>query len=631
MSAQSQPETLSFQTEVAQLLQLVTHSLYSNREIFLRELISNASDAADKLRFEALTDAALYEDNPDLKIWIDFDKNARTITVRDNGIGMSREEVISNLGTIAKSGTREFIKRLTGDQTKDMSLIGQFGVGFYSAFVVADKVVVKTRRAGMKADQGVLWESTGQGEYTIENINHPKRGTEVILHIREDADEFLDFWRLRNIITKYSDHILLPIVMQKPVEAEAEKEGKAAEEEVVNRATALWTLPKNKIKDEEYKELYKHISHDFEDPLAWSHNKVEGKLEYTSLLYLPAHAPFDMWNRERPKGLKLYVKRVFIMDDAEQLLPMYLRFIKGIVDSNDLPLNVSREILQNNQIIESMRSGCVKRALDMLEGLDAEQYKKFWKEFGTVLKEGPGEDYANRDRIAKLLRFASTHQDNQEQIVSLEDYVKRMKPDQKKIYFVTADTYNAARNSPHLEIFRKKQIEVLLLYDRVDEWLVAHLTEFEGKPLQSVSKADIDIGGMEDAKEKEAEKQTSEEFTNVVEHMKKVLGERVKDVRVTHRLTDSPSCLVSDENEMSIHLQNMLKAAGQAIPATKPILEINPEHAILQKIKDDQDEARFAEWTQVLFNQAQLAQGTQLDDPATFIKQLNGLLVQLMK
>jgi molecular chaperone HtpG len=629
MPAKAQPETLGFQAEVKELLYLVTHSLYSNKEIFLRELISNASDAADKLRFESLNDSALFENDPDLKIWIDVDKEAKTVTVRDNGIGMSREEAIANLGTIAKSGTREFLKRLTGDQAKDANLIGQFGVGFYSSFVVADKVTVKTRRAGMKADQGVLWESSGEGEYTLENINRPERGTEVILHLREDAIEFLDDWRLRNIITKYSDHILLPIMMKKTEEVEGEKK---EVEEMVNRATALWTLPKNKISNEEYDALYKHISHDFENPLTWSHNRVEGKLEYISLLYIPAHAPFDLWNRERPRGLKLYVRRVFIMDDAEQLLPMYLRFVKGIVDSNDLPLNVSREILQSSQVIDQIRSACVKRVLDMLETMatqDSEKYQKFWKEFGNVLKEGPGEDFVHKDQIAKLLRFSSTHASGEEQSVSLVDYVSRMKSDQKKIYYVTADSYNAAKNSPYLEIFRKKEVEVLLLYDRVDEWLVAHLREFDGKPLQSVAKCDLEFDAPNEEK-KEEEKKVTGEFEGVLKHMKDVLGGDVKEVRVTYRLIDSPACLVTAEDEMSLHLQNLLKSAGQAVPMSQPILEVNPEHPILKRIKEESDDERFAKWTKVLFYQSQLAQGTALDDPTKFVKSLNELLIDLM-
>ena len=631
MPVKTQQETRSFQTEVNKLMHLVTHSLYSNKEIFLRELISNASDAADKLRFEALNDTALFESDPDLKILVDFDKDKRTITVRDNGIGLSREDAVENLGTIAKSGTSDFLAKLTGDQAKDSHLIGQFGVGFYSAFVVADKVIVKTRRAGMNADQGVQWESGGEGKFTVKNINRKLRGTEVILHLKKEEDEFLDDSRLRNIIRKYSDHILLPIIMQKTAIEEKKGEKKKVDIEVVNRATALWTLPKSKIKDEEYKELYKHISHDFEDPLLWSHNKVEGKLEYISLLYIPARAPFDLWNRDAQRGLKLYVQRVFIMDDAEQLLPMYLRFMRGIVDSSDLPLNVSREILQNSKTIDSIRSSCVKRILSMLKSLakdDTEKYQKFWQQFGNVLKEGPAEDFANKERIAKLLRFASTHHDNETQTVSLDDYVSRMKKDQDKIYYVTADKFTAAKNSPHSEIFRKKGIEVLLLTDRVDEWLVGHLTEFAGKQLQSVAKGDVDVGKKDEKEKKKADK-TAKEMDGVIKQIKGVLGEKVKDVRTTHRLTDSPACLVADENEMSIHLQNMLKASGQDAPSTKPIFEINPEHPIIAKLKDVQDEERFGEWSTILFDQAKLAEGGQLDDPVGFVKQLNKLLLEL--
>jgi molecular chaperone HtpG len=633
-----QQETLSFQTEVKQLLHLVTHSLYSNKEIFLRELISNASDAADKLRFEALGDTALYGDDSELKIWIDFDKEQRTITVRDNGIGMSREEVIENLGTIAKSGTREFISRLSGDQAKDANLIGQFGVGFYSAFVVADKVIVKTRRAGMQQDQGVYWESAGEGDYIVKNVTKAERGTEVTLHLRADEDEFLDAWRLRGIVTKYSDHILLPILMKKPEAfiGDEQKEPKKAEpqEEVINKATALWTLPKSSIKEEEYKELYKHISHDFEEPLIWSHNKVEGKLEYISLLYVPSRPPYDLWNRERKHGLKLYIHRVFIMDDAEQLLPNYLRFVRGIVDSNDLPLNVSREILQSSHVIDSIRSGCVKRILDMLEDTaksDTEKYQKFWLAFGQVLKEGPGEDFANRERIAQLLRFSSTHTDNADQTVSLQAYVDRMVEGQDKIYYVTADSFVAAKNSPHLEIFRKKSIEVLLLYDRVDEWLASHLTEFSGKSLQSVAKGNIDIGGVKGDTEPAAPKHSEGDFASVIQQIKTVLGDKVKEVRLSDRLTDSPVCLVTDEQDMSIHLQNMLKAAGQNFPTSKPILEINPEHALIAKLQTESDEERFAEWTRILFDQAQLTQGTSLEDPTGFVKRLNTLLIELAK
>jgi molecular chaperone HtpG len=627
-------ETLSFQAEVKQLLHLVTHSLYSNKEIFLRELISNSSDAADKLRFAALSDPALYENDASLKIWVDFDDKTRTITVKDNGIGMSRDEVVANLGTIAKSGTRAFLESLTGDQARDAKFIGQFGVGFYSAFVVSDKVTVRSRRAGMLVDQGVLWESTGEGEYTIENIEKLDRGTEVILHLKKDEDELLSSWRLRNIITKYSDHILLPIVMKQEVnveEGEEKNETPKIEEIVVNSAKALWMLPKKDIKDEDYIELYKHLSHDFEAPLLWSHNKVEGKLDYATLLYIPAHAPFDLFNREFQHGLKLYVQRVFIMDDAKQLLPMYLRFVRGVVDSSDLPLNVSRELLQSSKVIESIKAGVINRTLEMLEKIakdDAEKYKKFWQEFGLVLKEGMVEDFANKERLAKLLRFATTKDDNSDQIVSLDDYLARVLQDQDKIYYITADTFNAAKNSPHLEVFRKKGIEVLLLSDRIDEWVVTHLTEYAGKKLQSVAKGELDLGKLEDAKEKEEQKKEIDEFSSLIEHAKKVLGDKAKDVRLTTRLTDSPACLVvADELAMSGHLQRLMKAAGQEVSVAKPILELNPEHRLIQKLKDEANDERFAKWVKVLFAQAFLAEGGHLDNPAEFVKDLNELLL----
>jgi molecular chaperone HtpG len=627
MSTQKQQETLSFQAEVKQLLHLVTHSLYSNKEIFLRELVSNASDAADKLRFEALSDSALFGNDPDLKIFIDFDKDARTITIRDNGIGMSREEVIQNLGTIAKSGTREFLNKLTSAQSKDSHLIGQFGVGFYSSFVVADKVIVKTRRAGMQKNQGVYWESDGQGQFIIENIDKWDRGTEVTLHLKKEEDEFLDDWRLRNIITKYSDHILLPIIMKQPQLGE-KKEGEAEviEEVTVNKATALWTLPKNQISNEEYENLYKHVSHDFEPPLVWSHNKVEGKLEYTSLLYIPSRAPFDLFNRDHAKGLKLYVRRVFIMDDAEQLLPSYLRFVRGIVDSNDLPLNVSRELLQNNHVIESIRSACTKRVLEMLEKMsndDPEKYKKFLASFGQVLKEGPAEDFANREKIAKLLRFSSSHENNPEPNVSLDEYIGRMKEGQDKIYYVIADTFQAAKNSPHLEIFRKKGIEVLLLTDKVDEWWVGHMNEYAGKKLQSGAKGDLEF----DKQDEEENKELAQEYGDVIQRIKDALADRVKEVRVTHRLTDSPACLVTDENEMSAHLQRILQASGQNIPGTKPILEINPNHPFITNLKTAQDD-EVKNWSSILFDQALLAEGGQLEDPGSFVKRINQLLMQ---
>jgi molecular chaperone HtpG len=621
-------ETLGFQAEVKQLLQLMIHSLYSNKEIFLRELISNASDAADKLRFEALSDPALFENDSDLKIRVSFDKQARTITISDNGIGMNRDEVINNIGTIAKSGTREFFQSLTGDQAKDANLIGQFGVGFYSSFIVADKVTLVTRRAGVGAEHGVRWESGGEGDYTLETVEKPSRGTEITLHLREGEDEFLSDWKLKSIIRKYSDHIVLPIVMKKTEWKDGE-EVPTDEDETVNKASALWARSKNDITEDEYKEFYKHVSHDFQEPLAWSHNRVEGKQEYISLLYIPSRAPFDLYDREQRHGIKLYVRRVFIMDDAEQLMPQYLRFVRGIIDSADLPLNVSREILQSSRDIDAIKAGSVKKVLGLLEDMadnEPEKYADFWKEFGRVMKEGPGEDYANRDKIAGLLRFASTHADNEEQTVSLKQYVERMKDGQEKIYYITADSFAAAKHSPHLEIFRKKGIEVLLLSDRVDEWLVSHLPEFEGKKLQSVAKGDLDLGKLEDEAEKEQQKKVEDEYKSLVERIQKTLGETVKEVRITHRLTDSPACLVSGENEMSGNLERLLKAAGQKTPDLKPVLEINPQHRIVQKLNDEPDESRFSDWTRLLFDQALLAEGGQLDDPASFVRRMNSLL-----
>jgi molecular chaperone HtpG len=631
-------QTLGFQTEVKQLLHLMIHSLYSNKEIFLRELISNASDAADKLRFAALSDSKLYEDDSELKVRVSFDKTARTITISDNGIGMTQQEVIDHLGTIAKSGTREFLTALTGDQAKDTRLIGQFGVGFYSAFIVADKVTVNTRRAGAPANEGVCWESQGEGEFTIETIEKATRGTEIILHLRADEDEFLNDWRLRSVINKYSDHINLPVQMlkQKPAEDKDKPatEAKVASEEfeTVNSATALWTLPRSEISDDQYREFYKHVAHDFEDPLTWGHNKVEGKQEYTTLLYIPARAPFDLYQQEHKRGLKLYVRRVFIMDDAEQFLPRYLRFVKGIVDSNDLPLNISREILQQNRQVEAIRSATSKRVLSMLEKLvedDKEKYTKFWQEFGPSLKEGPAEDVANREQIAKLLRFASTHNDNATQDVSLMDYVARMKPEQKKIYYIVADTFTAAKHSPHLEIFRKKGIEVLLLSDRVDEWLVSHLTEFDGKSLQSVAKGTLDIEDVADEKTKEENKKLEDEFVDIVKKVKEALGEKVKEVRTTQRLTDSPACLVSEEHGISAHMERLLKSAGQMFPTSKPILELNPKHPIIVKLKAESDQTRFGEWSNILFEQSLLAEGGQLEDPAGFVGRLNRLFLEL--
>ncbi|MDR2241056.1 MAG: molecular chaperone HtpG [Zoogloeaceae bacterium] len=622
-------ETLGFQAEVKQLLQLMIHSLYSNREIFLRELISNASDACDKLRFEALHNAGLFESDPDLKITVGYDKAARTLTIADNGIGMSREEAVNNLGTIAKSGTREFFQMLTGDQQKDAHLIGQFGVGFYSSFIVADRVTVLTRRAGLAASQGVRWESEGAGEFSVEMVDRPSRGTEITLHLKEGEDDLLSGWKLREILRKYSDHIVQPIVMKR----EEWKDGAQVvtdEDETVNQASALWARPKAGISDEQYKEFYKHVGHDFEPPLAWLHARVEGRQDYTQLLYIPAHAPFDLWDRQQRHGVKLYVRRVFIMDDAEQLLPVYLRFVRGVVDSNDLPLNVSREILQESRDIEAIRAGCTKKVLGLLEDLAEnrkDDYVTFWREFGRALKEGVGEDTANRDKIAGLLRFASTHLDTEAESVSLADYLGRMKEGQNKIYYVTADGFTAARHSPHLEIFRKKGIEVLLLSDRVDEWMLGYLTEFEGKPLQSVAKGGLDLGKLEDEAEKQAQEAQAGAFGELAGKIKTALGERVKDVRVTHRLTDSPACLVADEHDLGGNLARLLKAAGQDVPVSKPILEINPEHPVVRRLKDE--ERRFDDWSAVLFDQALLAEGGQLEDPAGFVKRINALMLEM--
>lgn len=629
MSESATKETLQFQTEVNQLLKLMIHSLYSNKEIFLRELISNASDAADKLRFEALTDDTLYGGDSDLKIRIRFDKEARTITVSDNGIGMSRNEVIDNLGTIAKSGTQQFLNSLTGDQAKDANLIGQFGVGFYSTFIIADKVTVITRRAGVEPAHGVCWESAGEANYSLETVAKATRGTDVILHLREGEEEFLESFRLKTIIRKYSDHISLPIVMA----TEADGEEGEPKEETVNRASALWARSKRDITEAEYHEFYKHIGHDWENPLAYVHNQVEGKNSYTSLLYIPNHAPFDLWDRERRQGIKLYVRRVFIADDSEHLMPPYLRFVRGVVDSDDLPLNVSREILQQNKVIDTIRSASVKRILGLLEEMaekEPEKYITFWNAFGRVMKEGPGEDYANREQIAKLLRFASTHNDNDVQNVSFADYMGRMKEGQEKIYFITADSYAAAKNSPHIEIFRKKGIEVLLLIDRVDEWLTSHLSEFEGKKLQSIAKGDLDLGKLEDEQEKESKKKVADENKDLLARIQEVLGsDTVKEVRVTHRLTTSPACLVVSEHEMSTHLERLLKEAGQAAPSIKPILEINPDHPLVSKFKDEHDAERFSDWAKLLFDQALLSEGGQLDDPGAFVRRLNDLLLRM--
>ena len=633
MTETSTKETHGFQAEVKQLLNLMIHSLYSNKEIFLRELISNASDAADRLRFEALTDKALMENDAELKIRVAFDPKARTITVSDNGIGMSRDEVIANIGTLAKSGTREFLNNLTGDQAKDANLIGQFGVGFYSAFVVADKVTVVTRRAGLAKEHGVRWESDGGGDYTLEVVDQETRGTEVTLHLRDGEDDLANANRLRTIIRKYSDHITVPIVMK---EEEWDKNNSVyrttGKDETVNQASALWARSKSEITEEQYHEFYKHVAHDFEAPLAYSHNKIEGLKEYTQLLYIPARAPFDLWEREHRRGVKLYVRRVFIMDDAEQLLPVYLRFVRGVIDSADLPLNVSREILQESKDIEAMRAGNVKRVLSMIEDLaenDKEKFTTFWKEFGRVIKEGVVEDYANRERIAKILRFASTHTDTDTQDVSLADYITRMKPEQEKIYFVTAETFAAAKNSPHLEVFRKKGVEVLLMADRVDEWVMQHFTEFEGKQLQSVAKGRLELGKLEDEEEKKAQEKEEGESKPLLVRIGKSLGDTVKDVRVTLRLTDSPACLVADDHDIGANLQRMLKAAGQNVPDSKPILEINPHHPLVLRLKDEADETRFSDLAKVLFDQSLLAEGGRLEDPAGFVKRLNQLMLAL--
>ena len=628
-------ETRGFQAEVRQLLNLMIHSLYSNKEIFLRELISNASDACDKLRFEALTNAQLFESDSDLRIRVSYDPKARTVTVSDNGIGMSRDEVVQNIGTIAKSGTREFFESLTGDQSRDARLIGQFGVGFYSSFIVADRVTLTTRRAGLPAAEGVRWESDGAGEYTVEAVERAERGTEVTLHLREGEDELLNGDRLRDIVRKYSDHILLPIVMK---EEEWDKDNRVyrttGKDETVNQASALWARPRNEITEEQYQEFYKHVSHDFEAPLAWAHARVEGRKEFIQLLYIPARAPFDLWDREHRRGIKLYVRRVFIMDDAEHLMPAYLRFVRGVIDSNDLPLNVSREILQESKDVETIRTGSVRRVLSLLEDLaekQQEKYATFWKEFGRVFKEGTGEDSANRERIAKLLRFASTHADGEEQNVGLADYVSRMKPGQEKIYYVTADSFSAARASPHLEVFRKKGVEVLLLSDRVDEWVVSHLTEFDGKALQSVARGRLELGSLEDEAEKKEQEKEAGELKDLTERTKKALAERVKEVRVTLRLTESPACLVADEHDLSANLQRMLKAAGQKTPAAKPIMELNPRHPLVQRLNEETEDGRFGDLAQVLFDQALLAEGGNLEDPAGFVKRLNQLMLSMSK
>ncbi|WP_445179240.1 molecular chaperone HtpG [Pseudomonas sp. McL0111] len=632
MSVETQKETLGFQTEVKQLLHLMIHSLYSNKEIFLRELISNASDAVDKLRFEALAKPELLEGGADLKIRVSFDKDAKTVTLEDNGIGMNRDDVIAHLGTIAKSGTADFMKNLSGDQKKDSHLIGQFGVGFYSAFIVADQVDVYSRRAGTPASEGVHWSSKGEGEFEVANIDKPERGTRIVLHLKAAEDEFADGWRLRNIIKKYSDHIALPIELPKEVTAAEGEEPAAVEWETVNRASALWTRPRTEVKDEEYQEFYKHIAHDFENPLAWSHNKVEGKLEYSSLLYVPARAPFDLYQREAPKGLKLYVQRVFVMDQAESFLPLYLRFIKGVVDSNDLSLNVSREILQKDPIIDSMKSALTKRVLDMLEKLaknEPEQYKGFWKNFGQVMKEGPAEDFSNKEKIAGLLRFASTNGDDGEQIVGLADYLARAKEGQDKIYYLTGETYAQVKNSPHLEVFRKKGIEVLLLTDRIDEWLMSYLSEFDGKSFVDVARGDLDLGNLDSEEDKKAAEEVAKSKEGLVERLKAALGDSVAEVRVSHRLTDSPAILAIGEQDLGLQMRQILEASGQKVPDSKPIFEFNPAHPLIEKLDGEQSEERFGDLSHILFDQAALAAGDSLKDPAAYVRRLNKLLVEL--
>ncbi|MFQ3188492.1 MAG: molecular chaperone HtpG [Gammaproteobacteria bacterium] len=632
MSVTANAETRGFETEVNQLLDLMIHSLYSNKEIFLRELISNASDACDKLRFTAVSDASLYEDDIELKVKVSFDKEQGTITISDNGIGMSRDEVIENIGTIAKSGTKAFLASITGDQKRDANLIGQFGVGFYSSFIVADEVTLRTRKAADATENGVEWISKGKGEYDIKSVDKATRGTEIVLKLREGEDEFLNDWKLRSIITSYSDHIDFPVMMDKTTEPTEEGGESVIEEETVNRASALWTRAKSDIKDEEYKEFYKHVAHDYEDPIDWSHNRVEGTNEYTSLLYIPARAPFDLYDRETRNGIKLYVKRVFILEDNEQLMPRYLRFVRGLIDSNDLPLNVSREILQGSKVIDSIRTGSVKKVLGMLEKVaknDPEKYQKLWTEFGKALKEGPAEDATNREKIAKLLRFATTHNDSDDQTTSFDDYISRMQDGQDKIYFIAADSHSAAKNSPHLEIFKKKGIEVILLSDRVDEWLTSHLMEFDGKKLQSVAKGELDLGKDEDS-EKELEEKTKAS-EKLVKRMQKALGEKVGEVRVSNRLTDSPACIVLNEQDMAMHMQRIMKEAGHAMPSSKPILEINPDHPIVKKMDSEKTKKKFDDWSDILFDQALLAEGGQLEDPASFVAKLNKMLVAIAK
>ena len=635
MSVEAQKETLGFQTEVKQLLHLMIHSLYSNKEIFLRELVSNASDAADKLRFLALENGSLYEDDGELSIRITADKEAKTLTISDNGIGMNRQDVIEHLGTIAKSGTSSFLQQLTGDQKKDSQLIGQFGVGFYSAFIVAGKVEVRTRKAGEAADQGVYWSSEGEGEFTVEAINKAKRGTEITLHLRDEEEEFADSFRIKNLIKKYSDHISLPIIMKSDPMPPAEgEEAEAPTDETVNTATALWTRSKSEVSEEEYQEFYKHVSHDFEQPLTWAHNKVEGKLDYTSLLFVPTNAPFDLWDRDTPRGLKLYVQRVFIMDKADQFLPMYLRFIKGVVDSNDLSLNVSREILQEDRAVTSMKTALTKRVLDMLNKLannEPEKYATFWKAFGQVLKEGPGEDFANKEKIAKLLRFATTHDDATEQTHSLEQYIERMQEGQDKIYYVVAENHNTAKNSPHLEVFRKKGIEVLLLSDRVDEWLMSHLSDFDGKHLMDVAKGELDLDSLDSEDDKKAKEEAEKTYESLINQLKESLSDKVQEVRVTNRLTDSPACLVVGHYDMGLQMRRMMEAAGQTLPESKPSLEVNTDHPLIQKLNDEADDARFTDMANIIFDQATLAEGGQLEDPASYVARMNKLVLDLIK
>jgi molecular chaperone HtpG len=630
-TSETKKETLGFQTEAKQLLHLMIHSLYSNKEIFLRELISNASDAADRLRFETLSDGSLMESDPDLNIRVEFDKDAKTVTVSDNGIGMSREEVVTNLGTIAKSGTAQFLQSLTGDQQKDSQLIGQFGVGFYSSFIVADRVEVLSRKAGSPESDGVHWSSTGESGFEVEDQPKKERGTSIILHLKKGEEEFADNWRLKNIIQKYSEHISIPVIMKSVPLGDDDKK-KEPEDETVNTAQALWTRSRKDTSDDEYKEFYKHISHDFQDPLVWTHNKVEGKLDYTSLIYIPAVAPFDLWQREAPRGLKLYVQRVYIMDEADQFLPLYLRFVKGVVDSTDLSLNISRELLQKDSAVESMRTALTKRVLDMLAKMakkDTENYQKFWEQFGQVMKEGPAEDLANKDKVAKLLRFATTHTNSESQDQSLQDYVSRMGEKQDKIYYVAADTFNTAKNSPHLEVFRKNQIEVLLLHDRVDEWLMSHMMEFEEVKFQDVARGSLDLGEIEDKKNKEEQEEVEKEFAGLVKRITAAMGDKIEEVRITHRLTDSPACLVVGENDMGMQMRRILESSGQQMPESKRIFEVNPHHPLVEKMHDETDEDRFNDLTRILYDQASLAEGGQLDDPAGYVQRLNSLLLEL--